>query len=260
MSRVRHDGVSGSFANPERPRIGYANFFRDGTVTASSEATGHPKELAFDGFTYDAWQSTGGATEWLKVQLPAAQTASYMAVFGDLAGCQLTPQRSTDGASWTNLDGAYTAPDGRPTVWEFADVSDVYWRLLIENATGALSVKAIHVGPMLVLDAGLPTSWMPPTLNEDIAYTNTISEGGQILGRNIVRRGAITDVESRNVDYTFARNEWAALMDVADLYPVFFWWQYLGLGEVMYAAIDSRSAAFSGLDVDAKFKLKGLVR
>lgn len=262
MTIIRHDLVSGSMAEPEKPRVLYANLFRDGTVTASSEAVDHPKELAFDGFTYDAWLSTGGATEWLKVQMASAQAADSMTVaVHTLAGCTVTPQRSTDGSAWTNLHAPYVVPDNRPIVWEFDSVSDVYWRLLIENAVAAVSIGAIQAGEKLTLQRGLPVGWEPPDLNEDVQFSNIMSEGGQILGRNVVRRGVKVDVESRNVDYTWSREDWLDFIAVAERYAVFFWWAFQGKAEIVYGALESKSGRFSNeLHPATRFRLKGLNR
>lgn len=263
MTVIHYDLISGALSDIDMPRIGYTNLFRDGTVTASSEAVDHPKELAFDGFTYDGWLSTGGATEWLSVQLALAQSANYMAIaVHNLTGCTVTPQRSTNGTVWTNLDSPYVVLDNRPIIWEFASVSDVYWRLLIQNAVIPVTIGAIHVGLKLVLQRPLPIGWRPPDLNQDIKYTNSISEGGQTLGRSVIRRGVKTSISSRNVEYVWAKQDWQNFLAVADQYAIFFWLPILTKAEIIYGGVSdpAESNFSSGRFLSTEFKIAGITR
>lgn len=262
MTLIRNDLISGAaLVDAHLPRIGYTNFFRDGTVTASSADSDHPKELAYDGLTYDAWESTGAATEWLQTQV-TSQSGDYFAIAAHtLVGCQVTPQHSPDGSAWTDIETAYTVPDNRPIVWEFTSISKPYWRLLITSAPGVVSIGAIHVGLKLSMAYGLPLGWAPPELNEDIVYTNPISEGGQSLGRSVVRRGVQTMVSADPVSFTFARVDWLAFLEVAHRYAVFFWWTYLGKAEIVYGGIDKPQGKFSReQDVAVSFNIAGISR
>jgi len=261
MTIIRHDYVSATPVNEFVPRIGYTNLFRDGAVTVSSEDSDHPRELAFDGLTYDSWRSTGAATEWIQTQV-ASQNADYFAIgTHTLAGCTVTPQRSADGSAWTDLETAYAVPDNRPIIWEFTSVAAPYWRLLIASAAGVVSIGAIHVGLRLEMARGLPIGWSPPELNEEVVYTNPMSQGGQILGRNIVRRGVAAQVQSEPVSFTWARADWLAFVEVARLYAVFFWWAYLGKGEIIYGGVDGEQARFTQpTEVNTQFKITGINR
>jgi len=263
MTVLTHEEIVGASPDdePDLPRIGHENFFRTGTVTVSSEDAAHPKELAYDGFTYDGWRTTGGATEWIAVDRGSAQSADYLAIAAHtLTGCDLTPQHSDDGSSWSNIESAYTAVDNRPIVWEFASVSKRHWRLLIENAAAAVSLGAIHVGLKLQLPAALPVGWQPPTLNEKIEYSNVMSQGGQLLGRNVVRRGAEARVTTDPMTYLFARDEWLTFLETAERFAVFFWWSMGDQAEILYGGITDPSAQFTGRDVSAQFQIEGINR
>lgn len=262
MTIIRHNLVSGAaLTDAHLPRIGYKNLFRDGTVTVSSADSDHPKELAYDGLTYDAWKTTGAASEWIRTQV-SSQSADYMAIAAHtLSGCNVTPQHSADGASWTNLEAAYTVPDNRPIVWEFTSVAAAYWRLLIENAPGAVQIGAIHVGLRTPMAFGLPLGWEPPELNERVEYTTPMSQGGQILGRSVVRRGVEADVSSDPVSFTWAREDWLDFIEVARSYGVFFWWTFLGKGEIVYGGVEDERVRFSReIYVRTEFKIKGINR
>ena len=262
MTILRHNLVQGAaLVDAHLPRIGYKNLFREGTVNASSQDDDYPKENAYDGLTYDAWRSTGAATEWVRTQV-SSQNADYMAIAAHtLAGCDVKPQRSTDGSAWTDLESAYTVPDNRPIVWEWTSVADAYWRLLISNAAGPVSIGAIHVGLKTPMQKGLAVGWEPPELNEDVVYTNTMSHGGQSLGRSIVRRGARAQVSSEPVSFTWAREDWLSFVEVARRYAVFFWWSFLGKTEIVYGGIDDDKASFSKpQEVTTRFRISGINR
>lgn len=262
MTILRHDLVSGAaLVDAHLPRIGYKNLFRDGTVSASSEDTDYPKENAYNGLTYDAWRSTGAASEWIRTQV-SSQNADYMAIAAHtLAGCDVKPQRSTDGSAWTDLENAYTVPDNRPIVWEWTSVADVYWRLLIQNAPGVVSIGAIHVGLKTSMLKGLPAGFEPPELNEDVVYTNTMSQGGLSLGRSVVRRGVRAQISTEPVTYTWAREDWLSFIESARSYAAFFWWSYLGKTEIVYGGIDDEQARFTTpQEVGTRFRITGINR
>lgn len=246
------------------PRIGWRNLFRDGTVTVSSAHADHPKELAYDGLTYDGWRATGGGSpneEYIQVQV-ASQNADYMAIAAHtLEGATLTPQRSSDGSSWTNLETPFIAQSNRPIVWEWTSVAAAYWRLRIEGAD-TLQIGAIHVGLKYTLPRGFQNGWKPPSLNEAIEYSNIMSEGGQILGRNVIRRGVMVDAQTAHMTYALAKTDWLDFLDSAERYPVFFWRVMESEAEILYGGLESKSADFSqrGKFVNASFRLAGISR
>ena len=266
MTTITHETIidEASLSDALKPRIGHENLFRDGTVSASTEALNGAVAQAYDGLTYDAWVSTGGATEWVRVQVAGSPTpsADYMAVAAHtLSGCTLTPQSSNDGSSWSDLASAFTAVNDRPIVWEFAATQANYFRLSITNAPGAVSIGAIHAGLKLTMERGLAIGFEPPSLNEDVTFTNAMSEGGQILGRAIVRRGVETDIAANNVTWLWARDDWRAFLDAANLYACFFWWVNEGRGEIVYGGVDDPKAAFVDHELLlVSFEIKGINR
>jgi hypothetical protein len=246
------------------PRVGIDNVFRedDATLSASSEDADHPVELAVDGLTYDGWRSTAGGNQWIAVALTEAATVNYMAVGAHtLAGCGLIPQYH-NGTTWVDLDDEFMPADNSPLVFEFTAVSASQFRLLINAAPGVVSVGVINAGQKVVMYRGLPVGWQPPSMNEDVVFSNTMSEGGQILGRHIVRRGVKLTVPTQAVPYTWARDTWMAFVEEAQSYPFFFWWAGMtGYTEIVYGAMDDYSAQFQTVDlISAQFSMSGLNR
>lgn len=267
MSTISYESIV-SGPSDRTPRIGYRNLFREGTVTVSSEDPDHPKELAYDGFTYDGWRGTGGSPteEWIRVQVPAGsptESADYMAIAAHtLQGATLTPQRSANGTVWTNLESPFVALSNRPIVWEWTEVAAEYWRLLIQGAPGTVHLGAIHVGRKLTLPRGFAAGWQPPSLNEQVEYSNTMSEGGQILGRNVIRRGSTVEAQTNHMLYTLAREDWLTFVEAAEQYAFFFWRVIESEAEIVYGGLDARSAEFSsrGKFVNARFSMSGISR
>lgn len=266
MSTISYESIVSGPAS-RTPRIGYRNLFREGTVTVSSEDSDHPKELAYDGLTYDGWRGLGGSPseEWIRVEISGSPTATadYMAIAAHtLAGATLTPQRSANGTSWTNLETAFVAQSNRPIVWEWTEVAAPYWRLLIQHAPNPVQIGAIHVGRKLTLPRGFAPGWEPPALNENVTYSNTMSEGGQILGRHVVRRGVKVEAQTANMLYTFAKDDWLPFVESAEQYAAFFWRVIEGEAEIMYGGMTSHGAEFSqrGMFVNARFTLAGISR
>jgi hypothetical protein len=192
----------------------------------------------------------------------SSQNADYMAIAAHtLAGCDVKPQRSTDGSAWTDLESAYTVPDNRPIVWEWTSVADLYWRLLITNAPGVVSIGAIHVGLKTPMQKGLLVGFEPPELNEIVAYTNPASHGGQSLGRSIVRRGVAATVQSEALTFTWAREDWLSFIESARSYAAFFLWSFLVKTEIVYGSVSEEKASFSTpMEITARFKIEGINR
>jgi hypothetical protein len=251
MTAITRTGLTGAaLANPKLPRVGYDNILRDGIVSASSENAAGPVENAFNGLTYDSWMSTGSATEWIQVEPPGSptwsETVDYMAVAAHtLQGCDVTPQSSEDGVIWDNLNSAFTVPDDTPFVLEFSAVSAPFFRLLIENAVASVAIGVLNMGEKLELERGLRAGWSPPTLNESIDYDTLISQGGQILSRNVVRRGAQARVTIDPATWLWARDSFGAFLDSAELHAFFFWWALEDRAEVLFGALKSHDVVFT---------------
>jgi hypothetical protein len=259
---VKNAVLSKPLSDDDRyPKIGYRNLFREGTVTVSSETVAGPKENAYDGFTYDFWRSSAGGTQFIAVEVSPADEADYMAVAAHtLAGATIKPQSSVDGTNWDDLAIDFMPADNSPIVWEFDTVLASHFRLLI-TADQEIAIGAIHVGLKLTMERGLPVGWKPPFLNEDIEYSNTISEGGQIIGRNIKRRGVSCDIVSNPVTWEFARDDWNDFIEVANIWAVFFWWTYETRSEIIYGGMTEKDVSFSHTRfLSVRCKLQGINR
>lgn len=238
------------------PRIGWRDVWREGTVTASSERT--PARLATNGLTYDAWLANDGGEQWLAVSTGSGPL-DYIGVAGhDLGGGSIRPQWF-DGDDWHDL-APETVPATRgPLLWYFPRRMAAQYRLLIQGAILPPALGVVMGGLATVPDSGLPVGWEPPSLNQAIEGSNVISEGGQLLGRHIRRRGVRTDCSLQHISYPWSRTQWSEFLEHAYRRGFFLWWTFAGYSEVVYGGMTSHQGQFSEWDsVDLSFEMQGV--
>jgi hypothetical protein len=241
---------------PFAPRIGWSDVWRTGTITASSE--GRPKELAVNGLTYDGWQPTAGGTSWIQVTTGAGPV-DYIGVAAlDLRNGSIKPQYLS-GSTWTDMGAEVTQPQSGPIVWYFPRVMASEYRLLIQGSIAPPTLGVVMSGLAMVPDAGLPIGWQPPSLNLDEEYTNSISERGQLLGRQLKRFGASIDVSLEGITYPYARSTWQQFLMHARRRGFFFWWSFAGFAEVAYGGLSAKSGRFIRPEaLELGFRMEGV--
>lgn len=211
------------------PKIGWENFFRTGTISASSEASGFEKENAYDWNTYDYWSPTDVTNEWIKVDMGTAQAADYFAVaahnLNDYSGSIKCQYSSDDFASDVHDASTLVTPaDNAPFFEEFTSVSARYWRLLINSTTTAPRLGCISLGTALEMDRAVGAGFAIPFDARNDMVINQRSEGGQFLGRSVIRKGVSTSMTFTLQTLAFVRGDWRNFLDHAQLYPWFFTW------------------------------------
>lgn len=241
-----------------RARFGYVDYTSTGVMSASSSGT--LPALAGNGLTADAWRSTAGGTQWLACTIAEAAPASFMAIAGhSLNGGSAKPQYF-DGADWQDLaTGIIPTGDG-PVVWEFGEQSAVAFRLYVTGAASAISIGTMQVGKTLKPTYGLPVGWKPPSLNPREEFTNSMTVGGQMLGRQVRRTGSAASFTLQYETYAFSRGEWQTFVQNTRLRPFFAWWTYPGsaYSEAIYGARGSVDGGFSTEQfVELSFAVEG---
>lgn len=217
--------------------VAYDNVFARGTLTASSSPAGGEAENAVDGFTWDFWAPAGVGPHTLVVDLGAAEAVDYLAFhaqnLADTSG-SITLAGSSDGSSWTDVSGPHSPTDNTPALVLFSAVTYRYYRLTMTGEGSVLGV--LQAGQRLTLPEGIFVGQAPPQLNPDDEILNSASEGGQFLGRSLIRTGAQDKIKQDRVSQSFARGAWAAFAEHARLRPFFYAWRTTDYPlEVMYA-------------------------
>lgn len=217
--------------------IGYDNVFTLGTLSSNSSPAGGEAANAVDGFTWDYWRPTDVDANVLTVDLGTAQSVDYFAFHAtnlEAIGGTIRLERSDDGSTFVNVSGPHAPVKGRPFMALFNTVSARYYRVALIG-TGAI-LGVVQAGQRLTLPEGVFVGESPASLNPDTEILNSNSEGGQFLGRSLIRKGAGDVIKQDRVTQSWARNEWQAFSDHAQLKPFFYGWRTVDRPlETMYA-------------------------
>lgn len=232
MAVVISDNMVIVGANPNLPpfplshaRIGYESFCTTSNVTASSEAAGFPAISAVNPLTYDQWRPSAVPATWT-CTLASAQDADYIGIAGhnlSTVGAVVAVEYSFDGSTWVELEQLSPA-DNSPIMLIFSTITALAWRLSIVSADSAPQIGAIYIGEALVMQRQIYGGHSPVTLSRQTELSPNRSEGGQWLGRSIVRKGVATSYEWKNLTALWYRQNFDAFVKVARTRPFFIAW------------------------------------
>ncbi len=212
------------------PYVGYDNIFtyETATVDANVEEPEHPKELAINGYTNDAWIGGAAVLNYLGVSLTAAKKVNYIGIAAHnlhlARGVKVT--YSTDGWA-TSVDATdwINPPTDSPVMAVFEPVYAAEFRVWIDADTLiAPYIGVLYVGEALQMEQGVEPSYAPIALARDNEATNSLTIGGHFVGRSIIRRGASGDLSLNGLTPEWVRGHWQAFMASAELKPFFFGW------------------------------------
>lgn len=251
------------------PTIGYVNLLEDAATSATSEATGYPKENAYDGLTFDGWKAGAAGTVYFTADLGSAQSVDYWACAAhDLhqRSGTIKLQYSADNFSVdiNDVGAAVTPSDGGVIFRTFTAVSARYWRFEVSSTTVASFIGALALGPRLDIPEGMAIGFVPPTLSYDDEVTNQRAEGGAFLGRSVLRYGAETEMRFDLVDPAWVRSDWKPFMEHARTRPFFLSWDVDNYpAEAVFAWSDGKIPApkySHSTWMSVSMRIKGLVR
>lgn len=212
-----------------KPKFAYENFFTTGTVSATSEATGFPKENAYDWNTYDYWKANSDGIVYLTVDYGSDVAADYWAVaahtlFDNAGTVQL--QYSTDNfsASIVNIGDLVTPTSNSPLFHAFTSTTARYWRLKITSTGAASAIGVASIGSALEMSRAVSTGAELPREARRDNIINQISEGGQFIGRSLISKGVSFSLVFDIQTLAFARGSWSAFLDHAELKPFWYSW------------------------------------
>ena len=213
--------------------VGYDSLYlRLGAVVAANvEDTDQPASNATSWLVSGGgWQATGAGDKTLAVTLVAAANANSYAIYkhnlGTL-GLTVKLQHSSDGIAWTDLAGSEKNPAVDTAIYFVgASISAKYWRIHI---AGLLAGETLIVGQAFIsesLNVFSPPEpgWTPPSLAPNNKYINSRSDGGDFLGRTLIRKGAKTMFQVSVASQSWIRANWLPFMDAAELHPFYHAW------------------------------------
>ncbi len=140
-------------AQNAKPVIAYENNIAEGTLSASTEATGYPKESLGDWRTYTRWKGTGSAEQWIQIDAGDGKTFSVNCL--GLSGHDLSTQGvqnlvlkySDDAQSWSNCLDPFNPQSDKTVFKTFTERNKRYFRLVIPAGyTAPPQIGVLFVG------------------------------------------------------------------------------------------------------------------
>ena len=215
--------------------IGYNNLVKSGTLMGytTAGATGYEEENA-QSWKTSSWWSTGSiGTSAYYIDMGAAVDIDSFGLAGhNLGDCGTTflyVQYSATGLFAGEQVNFYTpasVTNNNVIFKKQASVSARYWAFLIVTTTDVAYVGNFFLGEALSLERGLPEGFSPANLNRDRKIFNNMSEGGNYLGRSLMRKGSKIDINQPKITRAWIDANWATLADSIELYPFYFVWDY----------------------------------
>lgn len=231
--------------------IGYDNLYlrSDAVVIGNVEDANQPASNAASWLTSGGgWQASGAGDKTLTVSLDASANGNSYGIYkhnlGTL-GLTVKLQSSPDGVVWTDLTGSEKTPGNDQTIYfvATAPVSASFWRIHIAGMVAAdtLIIGQAFIGASLLLFNPPEPGWTPPNLALANKFINSRSEGGDFLGRTLVRKGSATRFSVSLAAASWVRANWLPFMLAAEQHPFYHAWDTINFPEeVAYCYTDGK--------------------
>lgn len=205
------------------PRVCVLNEVTDATMSASTEAAGYEAVAARGPQTYNGWKPTA-VTATLTATFSGSKSINYVAIYvTDPQGCTFRPQ-TWNGSSYDNKGADVTLTEAGPVLWLIDSESKSRVRINVTGGTGMPIIATMKAGLCTVMPMGMPTGFAPAYLNPQDDMRNVFSEGGQILGSQLISSMAKEDVSIDTVEASWVRTNWPTVRDAMRTEGVFFAW------------------------------------
>lgn len=205
-------------------RIGYENLL----VSASNDNAAK----ALTPYTYERMQiPPGGPGFSCKWQLPSLQKVSFIAFaahnFGGQAGesDQLVTIKyaTTVGGALTNLMSVrFNSTRPRMEFFSARDMIEIEFSCIVDYAC---ELGVFYAGRELAMYQPIYGGHNPIDLNSKVDYQSVMSDSGQFIGRNIIRRGGETTFNWRHLDPDWYRQRFQPFAESAKTRPFFIKWR-----------------------------------
>jgi len=195
--------------------VGAANIGYQNLLSSSDD----PELLTPD--TWQRWRPVGADNA--TVSMASAQVCDYIGIAAHtLSGIAVTVETSaTSGGALTTRYSA-TPTDNRPIIIDLADLSIFDVKITVG---GACEVGVIYAGNLLEMERPIYGGHSPLLLNKATEYQSNMSDSGQFLGRQIIRKGAQAPFVWRNLTADWVRSDFEPFILAAQTRPFFMQWR-----------------------------------
>lgn len=227
-------------------RIGYENFVTETNVVASGALAGFEESALGNSFTFEIWKPPTLPAD-VDIDLGEARTIDYLGLaVNGLSNCEIRLSYSADGLTYTEARSAIL-PENRSTMLLFEPVTARYWRLSVigwaETATlsadfttqtyllgdytdaGGAYLGVLYLGQALQMQRAMYQGHTATNQAARNEIRPTRSEGGQWLGRSVVRRGYNGDYSWSNLTALWYRDNFQPFVEAAVTGPFFVAWR-----------------------------------
>lgn len=231
--------------------LGYDSIFlRAGAVVAASAAdTGFPASNATSWLiTGGGWKATADPEINLTVTLLSAESVNSYAIFkhnlGTL-GATIKLQHSDDGVAWTDFAASTKnlADDKAVFFASASPVTALLWRLNISNlpAAATIIIGQAFISNSLLMYSPPEPGFTPPELALNNQYISSRADGGDYLGRTLIRRGSKMAFNNSIVHRDWIRDNWQDAMLAIEKTPFYYAWDSANYPtEVAYCYVDKK--------------------
>jgi hypothetical protein len=218
-------------------------FWENDALSATySTSTGTEVESAVNaqtGTTYDAWICTpgGSGNATLKITFSSAVTLNAMAIaahnIADIGGLIEFQYFDT---SWQDIDSV-TPADNQSVMAYFDDITATEWRIRVRSITEDAEIGVAFAGTVMTLPRRIYQGFASPITPNNVVLQSNVSQGGNLLGNLVARRGSSLDAQLTNIDPAFIRGtDFKGFLKHHNDGNGFFWaWRPTKYGDLFYA-------------------------
>lgn len=211
------------------------------TVVGSSEIAGFEADSVLTTDTYSRWRGSA-VPATLSFDLGSSKAVDYFFIAGhDFADTGVTckVQYSTNNADWLDATDSRFFTSNRAIAFLFEEIEARYWRLNITAATAPPVVAVVYFGVALPMQRPIYGGHEPITMSRQTEIRSNMSEGGQFLGRSIVRKGLTGSFEWRHLKPGWVRSMFDPFIEAARTRPFGIAWRPAAYpDEVAYAWVN----------------------
>jgi len=205
--------------NPSGALIGYANL-----LTASSVAE---TAKAITPNTYERWEDPSGTMTGV-FQLNSATALNFVGIAGHNLFSSGTTElevrvSATIGGGKTTIKTVTITSDD-PIMIEIDESNVGEMTIFMPDGTNR-EIAVVYAGVSLQMPRNIYGGHSPITLSQVTEYQSTMSESGQFLGKNIIRKGLETSFSWQLLDDQFIRDTFKPFIESARLLPFFIKWR-----------------------------------
>jgi len=225
------------------PVIAWDNL-ASGTSPTGIGAVVQSRAFAVTGTTYDRAVITpdGSSQASIEIDLGSNTSISFASVAahnaGDVAGAFRIQYKVLAGDAWSDSGSGPAVPaDNQAVAFYFAAVSARFWRIYATSVTANLEIGVFFLGNPVTLPRTIYQGYAPPITANVVDLQSRVSEGGNLLGSSVVRKGSTAAASLTLVEDSYLRADaWKAFQRHFNTGGGFFWaWRPTKYGDIFYA-------------------------